>query len=420
MENRFRGVIYFNAIALTLLVIIGYYNYLLFHMVIELSTVFLGVFIYLIAIYSNKYSHDNSFVFIGIAYLFIGTLDILHTIAFEGIEVFDFSIGVVTRFWLGARFMEAFVLFFAFHNLLKVKIIESMKIYISFTVVTILILISIYACSLFPKIYIYDYGFTTYKKILDVLVIIMFFIAMYVVNKNETRKLNKKIIILSISLKIVSEFLFLVSSTNGGMLGITSHIFKYLSYVGLFTVFVRESLTRPYENIFRAFKEKEKELLEISRKDSLTGLYNHSSSYEVMSEIIKQNKGKRVNLCLMMIDVDDFKRINDKYGHVKGDEILEKIADIFRDFDKNLMLAGRYGGDEFVLFFTDCSDKHAKVMVEKIFNKMDQLSGNIGFEVTLSIGVSIWEKELTAKDLVKTADLKMYEAKSVGKNTYSI
>ncbi len=122
----------------------------------------------------------------------------------------------------------------------------------------------------------------------------------------------------------------------------------------------------------------------------------------------------------MMIDVDDFKGINDKHGHVKGDEILIKIADIFKSCDGPLELAGRYGGDEFVTLFVGCDGEKAKFIAEKLFTEIKKLSATVGIDVTLSIGITEWENGFTAKDLVKTADYQMYEAKSVGKNTFRL
>ena len=221
-------------------------------------------------------------------------------------------------------------------------------------------------------------------------------------------------------LEVLAELVFIFDTGDVASLGAIRYLSKYVSYILLFLVFARDLLQRPYENIFRSFKQKEELLIELSRKDSLTGLYNHSMSYETIRELIKKNENTEEDLCLMMIDVDDFKNINDKYGHVKGDEILLRISRVFKTFDGPLKLAGRYGGDEFVVVFDDCNGDDAIRLANNMFEKMRELSTLVGFEVTLSVGIALWEKGFNATELVQAADIQMYKSKTNGKSKFSI
>lgn len=420
MKRDFRGLLYFNAIAITILIVVGVYRYLFFHAVIELVTVFIGISIYIVSAYSRVFTKGSNLIFIGISYLFIGTLDLLHVLTNEGFGLLEIGINESIQFWLSARFFEGFILFFAFFNLHKLKDSKSNNIFSALTLVLIVIILSVVYNDYLPEMYVVGEGYTLYKKFIDVVIIMVFSLAIFAIYKKESRTFNKRVLIAAICLKIISQIALLVSSGDTLFLEIGAHISMYLSYVALFMVFVREALTRPYENVFRAYKEKEIELIEIAKRDSLTGLYNHSNSYKIMSELIQSNSGKKTNLCLMMIDIDDFKCINDKYGHVKGDEILLKIANIFKVCEGPISLAGRYGGDEFIVLFSDCNKELAKDLVKKIFNKMELLSEEVEVNVTLSIGVAEWKVGYSAKDLVRTADFQMYEAKALGKSTYSI
>lgn len=420
MKRDLRGVIVFVILSTIFLTGLGIVDYDFFRIFVELSTIFLALVIYIIAVYSSEYSKGSNLLFIGISCLAVGTIDLMYIFNSGGFTIFDMNKDFSTHLWLAARGIEAIVLFYAYSKLIKRNDLDYKKLIVIFGSATLLIFLIIIFGSYLPVAFDIENGYTVYKKIIDVIIIVLFIFAIYAVKKNESRIFNYRVLILAIVLKIISEVAFLFDTGDVVYLEIIRHLAKYVSYILLFMVFARDLLLRPYENIFRAFIEKEEELTDLSKKDSLTGLYNHSTSYEIMREIIKKNEQENIDVCLMMIDVDDFKCINDKNGHVKGDEILVEISEIFKNCDGPLKLAGRYGGDEFVVLYSHCNGKRAIEIANKIFLKMEELSLKVKLKVTLSIGIAEWKKGFTAKDLVRTADAQMYEAKSVGKNTYSI
>ncbi len=420
MKRDFLSVSVFVVVSVIILVFSALIDYHFFHVTVDLATIFLALMIYIISVYSGEYTKGTNLLFVGVAYLSVAVIDLNHLINEGGFSQRHLDINVATQLWMGARFTEAFVLYFAYCRLIKRDYLNYKILLASFGATTLLILSVVSLHKYLPVMYDVEIGYTLYKKVIDVFIIILFTFALIAVSKNESRRYNKLILILAISFKMISQFVYIFEGNiENAFLG-ARYIFKYISYVFLFMVFARDLLIRPFDNIFRAFKDKEVELIELSRKDSLTGLYNHSTSYEIIRDIINQNELKNLDICLMMIDVDDFKLINDKYGHIKGDEILVRIASLLIECEGPLELAGRYGGDEFVVLLTNCNRAMAVEVAEKIFAKMDELSNEMGIKVTLSIGVSEWEKGFTAKDLVRMADYQMYEAKSVGKNTFKI
>lgn len=155
--------------------------------------------------------------------------------------------------------------------------------------------------------------------------------------------------------------------------------------------------------------------------DGLTGLLNKSS---MMREIRKSMTNDPENGILVMLDVDDFKRINDSYGHVVGDFVISGIARCLNSSFRNSDIIGRFGGDEFVVFMPFTHDvviaqsrvkKVLSLMAETIElpNENDKVTGSFGIAVCSEFGD-------TYDDLFRKADYALYRAKSGGKNQFSV
>nr|WP_255490923.1 GGDEF domain-containing protein [Spartinivicinus marinus] len=151
-------------------------------------------------------------------------------------------------------------------------------------------------------------------------------------------------------------------------------------------------------------------------KDELTGLYLR----EVFNVVLKKELGeaRRSNsmLCLLMIDIDDFKNVNDTYGHQKGDEVLSKIGDTINDSVREMDLAARYGGEELAIIMPNTTMKDAYQVGDRIRKKIENLTF-CSFNVTVSIGLGAISKTAnTTTKLIDIADMALYKAKENGKN----
>jgi diguanylate cyclase (GGDEF)-like protein len=155
--------------------------------------------------------------------------------------------------------------------------------------------------------------------------------------------------------------------------------------------------------------------------DTLTGLFN-KRHFETQLELHHRRiKRKNGELSLIMMDVDDFKQINDKHGHPQGDVVLARLGKVIRTSLRDGDIACRYGGEEFSVILPDTSLEIAREIAERIrktaasqvFAPARPLSS---FNVTLSLGVAAWQEGKTAQDLVAMADAALYKAKSRGKN----
>jgi len=151
-------------------------------------------------------------------------------------------------------------------------------------------------------------------------------------------------------------------------------------------------------------------------KDELTGLYLREVFDVVLKKEMEEAKRKNTSLCLLMIDIDDFKKINDQYGHLKGDEVLNKVGTAINNSVREMDLAARYGGEEMAVIIP-------RINIEQTFNAAQRIRKTIekiqfkDFSVTVSIGLSQTNRLIDTPDkLIHAADLALYKAKNKGKN----
>lgn len=155
-----------------------------------------------------------------------------------------------------------------------------------------------------------------------------------------------------------------------------------------------------------------------SRQDALTGLWNRKYTEEKVNEMLERGtKG-----ALMMIDMDNFKRINDNYGHIAGDKTLRMFADTLREFSSKEDVLCRIGGDEFVVFVKDETSKsvlssHAADIIHNLCGKIEECKYDT--DTSVSIGIAQAPEDGTKfNDLYNSADKALYHVKQNGKNSY--
>ena len=164
------------------------------------------------------------------------------------------------------------------------------------------------------------------------------------------------------------------------------------------------------------------ELKTLAITDGLTKLYNSRHFYNQLELEIERLKRYKHPLSLLMLDIDDFKAYNDKYGHIEGDKVLMIIGKIIQSCLRTMDSGYRYGGEEFTVLLPETNSKQAKLVATRIKN---ELSNNVikanGDEnnITVSIGLTEYNYDEDIKNFIKRADMAMYESKEKGKNTIS-
>ena len=157
----------------------------------------------------------------------------------------------------------------------------------------------------------------------------------------------------------------------------------------------------------KKLKEANLQLKEKAIKDDLTGLYNHGETMERLRAEINRCSHTSSNLTVMMIDIDDFRKVNNKYGHIVGDKVLKETAAVIKNNIRKMDVAGRLGGDEMLVILPETSLSTAKKIAERVLDKIRNNKIE-GIKVTFSAGLYQHKSE-KANDLIAKADELMYE-----------
>ena len=165
--------------------------------------------------------------------------------------------------------------------------------------------------------------------------------------------------------------------------------------------------------------ERNSDLEEKARKDSLTNTWNHSHIINILSNEIKRSARYGTNLSISMLDIDDFKKINDSCGHYVGDIFLKEITNCLKEQLREIDYIGRYGGEEFLIILPNTDLQGAYMQAERIRKKISDIR-IASSKVTISFGLATYQKGDTLSGLINRADYLMYEAKKKGKNSIAV
>jgi len=155
---------------------------------------------------------------------------------------------------------------------------------------------------------------------------------------------------------------------------------------------------------------------EATTRDTLTGLYSRDVFMALLKKEIAQAARLKKPLCLIMIDIDDFKTVNDKHGHLKGDDVLKKIGSIIDGTVRDMDLAARYGGEEMAVIMPNTDSGGAFEVADRIRNTIEQENFD-NLRVTVSIGLCEYNELIgSPQKLIQNADAALYRAKGQGKN----
>lgn len=204
-----------------------------------------------------------------------------------------------------------------------------------------------------------------------------------------------------------------LGSTNGTFVGerrITSHPLKDNDMVRVgTTTIVKFRLMDPLEaNHFDR-------VMAAALRDSLTGLFNRRCFDERLAAEFAASRRHNRELAFMIFDIDNFKKVNDNFGHVVGDGLLRSIATAIKNGVRTEDLAFRYGGEEFAVIARETSMKGAVLLAERLRQAVAATKSN-GLRATVSIGVACLNATMTMEQLIEIADARLYVAKHQGKN----
>ena len=164
-------------------------------------------------------------------------------------------------------------------------------------------------------------------------------------------------------------------------------------------------------------------VVELSQSDVLTGLYNRSQLFPRLEQEVQRTRRSGRGFCVLMIDLDGLKAINDSMGHLRGDEVLRAVGRVVTGSIRGVDAAYRYGGDEFIILLPETEFVGAYVVAEKIREGVEQIGSSLaGVEASTSVSIGLVshpEDGWSVEELMIAADRAMYQAKSAGKNQIS-
>ncbi len=177
---------------------------------------------------------------------------------------------------------------------------------------------------------------------------------------------------------------------------------------------LKEKINKNIEKLDN-LQDKFEEYKHLSYIDPLTGLYNRRGFEKELKRVINSSK----NVFLIYLDIDDFKKINDQYGHNAGDEVLKDIGEILRNFIRKGTKIFRLGGEEFAIILSDLTQQDIYKIAERLRKVIENHNVRIDEKIvsyTASFGITEYKDNESLKEFVDRADKAMYEAKKNGKN----
>ncbi|HLA13436.1 MAG TPA: sensor domain-containing diguanylate cyclase, partial [Gemmatimonadaceae bacterium] len=163
-------------------------------------------------------------------------------------------------------------------------------------------------------------------------------------------------------------------------------------------------------------RERVEELTKVATVDSVTGLFNRRYVETRITAEIERAKRQQQDLAILLIDIDDFKRVNDTRGHLEGDRTLREVADLLRAGVRIFDVCARFGGEEFVIVMPAASVTVAQQIAERIRVRIERSFSHESPPVTVSIGVGMLGDHSNGHELVEVADRALIAAKRAGKN----
>lgn len=181
---------------------------------------------------------------------------------------------------------------------------------------------------------------------------------------------------------------------------------------------INEGLESLVSQRTKELEERNVLLHDLTIRDSMTGMLNHNASLEQLSSMKSTALRYGYNLAVIMIDIDLFKRINDKYGHIAGDQVIIKIVEVINDNIRQSDFAGRYGGEEFIVMVHNADENSTMKLAERMRKSIETLKiPEINDqEISASFGISMFNASTPNADLILQADKALYEAKRSGRN----
>jgi diguanylate cyclase (GGDEF)-like protein len=224
---------------------------------------------------------------------------------------------------------------------------------------------------------------------------------------------------------LVTSCLFFGWMSNKYILGLVENRLLNQTYIDELRTLNDKIETNNQDFIKRnvELQDMQKRLQMLASHDELTGLFNRRYVLERIEEKLPQIKRHQLNFCIMIMDVDHFKNVNDEYGHAAGDDVLRTTAEILTRELRQDDIVARYGGEEFLMLLPMTELSSAEMLVERLrstIEKQSYIFEGIRISVTASFGITQYALNDTADKMIDRADKALYQAKLAGRNCVKV
>jgi hypothetical protein len=254
----FPGLVF---IVFGLLYLTSRYSYLLFHSIAEIFSVVVAFGIFMLAWNSRRFLDNNYLLFIGIAYLFVGMIDILHTLAYKGMGVFaGYDANLPTQLWVAARYMQSISLLLA--PAFVTRSLRPGAVLAAYAAVTALLFAAIFAWPVFPTSFIEGSGLTPFKRASEYVISALLVASLFVLRakRDAFDPSVMRLLLASIVVTIISELFFTFYISVYGLSNLAGHVLKIIAFYLVYRAIVETGLVKPYNLLFRQLKQSEEAL----------------------------------------------------------------------------------------------------------------------------------------------------------------
>jgi diguanylate cyclase (GGDEF)-like protein len=172
------------------------------------------------------------------------------------------------------------------------------------------------------------------------------------------------------------------------------------------------------EELFDTIIESFSSLYEVATHDEKTGLYNNKFFETILDMEIEKAKRRQEKLSLIITDIDFFKKINDKYGHMKADELLKRLAGVMLKLVRKSDIVARFGGEEFIILLPETSLEKAKLFATRLKRAVHSDAVLKKHNLTISGGITQYKERDNKKKLKERVDKALYQAKETGRDKF--
>ena len=312
-------------LAIFLVYLTRLYSYLLFHSIAELFSIIIAGGIFLVGWNSRKYMNNSFFLVLGVSSLFIAVIDLIHTLAYSGMNIFTgYDANLPTSLWIAARYLQAGSCLFA--SLLIKKTLQPIYLFITYLSVALILVFLIFA-TLFPVCYIVGVGLTPFKIVSEYIIAIILLVCLLIIIKNRT-EFDKKVFSLMISsilATMIAELAFTFYFGVTELPNFIGHIFKIIAFYLLYKAIIQIGIEEPFGLLFRKIKRSELELKNIIEHSGVgITMVDENGVYLLVNEKAAENLGG---------NLENFigKTLNDVFPEKIANEYLISNRELIRD-----------------------------------------------------------------------------------------